>query len=113
MNKRTMAEGIWSNTANVAALSQVQSGWVDIGKRAPMIDIIRTSTGGTYVFEIDWSRDGGSTTLTTDTVTITAATYTEVTSKARWCRLRVKNTHATVAFSAHSTAVARDAGTPV
>lgn len=111
MNKRTMATSIWTNSTLVAALSQTQSGWVDIGKRAPMLDVLRTNTGGTYVFEIDWSRDGGSTTLTTDTITATAGAYTEITSKARWCRLRVKNTHGTVAFSAHSTEVARDAGT--
>jgi hypothetical protein len=101
---------IWTNTALVGALSNVVSGWIDIGKQTPSLEILRTNTGGTYAFEVDWSRDGGSTTETTDSITTVAGSFTAVTSKARWCRLRVRNTHATVAFSAHSTAVAKDTG---
>jgi hypothetical protein len=101
---------IWANTTNVAALGNAQSGWIDIGKQTPSLGVLRTTTGGTYVFEVDWSRDGGATTLTTDTVTTVAGEFAPATSKARWCRCRVKNTHATVAFSAHSTQVTRDTG---
>lgn len=102
---------IWANATLIAGLAQQQSGWIDIGKRAPMCEILRTSTAGTYVFEIDWSRDGGATTESTDTITAPAGTVTPITGKARWCRCRVKNTHATTAFSAHNTVVSRDAGT--
>jgi hypothetical protein len=100
---------IWSSTALVAALGQDQSGWIDIKKKAPPLDVLRTNTGGTYVFEVDWSRDGGTSTLQTDTITTTAGSYTSITSVARWCRLRVRNTHATLPFTAHSTVVAFDA----
>lgn len=101
---------LFSSTALVAALGNVVSGWFDIGKQTPNIEVLQTSTGGTYAFEVDWSRDGGSTTASTDTVTTTPGTTTVATSKARWARFRVRNTHATVAFSAHSTVVNRDSG---
>lgn len=102
--------GIWTTTQLLAAGTSVQSSWIDIGKQAPSLDVLRTNTGGTYVFEVDWSRDGGATTASTDTITTTAGSYTPITSKARWCRLRVRNSHGTAAFTAHSTEVAKDTG---
>lgn len=99
---------VWSDTMLVAALSSTASGWLDIGKQTPDLEVTRTNTGGTYAFEVDWSRDGGSTTLTTDTITTSAGTAAVITGKARWARLRVRNTHATLAFTAHSTVVKRD-----
>lgn len=101
---------LWSSTALVAALGSDVSGWFDIGKQTPNLEVVRTNTGGTYAFEIDWSRDGGATTTTTDTITTASGETAVVTSKARWFRARVRNTHATVAFSAHSTVVKKDAG---
>jgi hypothetical protein len=101
---------IWTNSTLVAALGNTVSGWIDIGKQTPSLDVLRTNTAGTYAFEVDWSRDGGASTLTTDTITTTAGTWTHITSKARWCRLRVRNTHSTNAFTAHSTQVAKDTG---
>jgi len=101
----------WSSTALVAALGTTVSGWQDIGKQTPHMEVTRTVTGGTYVLEVDWSRDGGSTTLTTDTITTTNGETSSITGKARWARFRVRNTHATVAFSAHSTVIKRDAST--
>jgi hypothetical protein len=108
---REMMVTLWADTTLVGALSQVQSGWFDIGKQTPMTEVTRTNTGGTYAFEVDWSRDGGSSTMTMDTITTVAGEATPITGKARWCRFRVRNTHATVAFSAHSTTVKKDAGT--
>lgn len=99
---------VWSSTALVAAVSNTASGWLDIGKSTPDMEVTRTVTGGTYAFEVDWSRDGGSTTLTTDTITTTDGGTSVITGKARWARLRVRNTHATLAFTAHSTVVKRD-----
>ena len=111
MSRKMLVE-LWSNTTLVAALGNTVSGWFDIGKQTPNLDVVRTNTGGTYALEIDWSRDGGSSTMTTDTITTVAGEPATVTSKARWFRARVRNTHATVAFSAHSTVVKKDAGTP-
>ena len=65
---RTRMLELWTSTANVAALDNDESGWFDIGKRCPFLDVIRSSTGGTYGLEVDWSDDEGDTTLTTDTV---------------------------------------------
>lgn len=101
---------VFSSTALVAALGSVTSSWIDIGKRAPYLEVLRTNTGGTYAFEVDWSHDGGVTTASTETVTTTAGTTTRVSGKARWVRVRIRNTHATVAFSAHSTVVNKDGG---
>jgi hypothetical protein len=108
---RTRMLSIWSDTTLVVALSNSASGWIDIGRRCPYLEVIRSSTGGTYAFEIDWSTDGGSTTLTTDTITTTAATFANIPPKARWCRCRARNTHATLPFTVHSTVVTRDAAT--
>jgi len=102
---------LWTDTTLVAALGNSVSTWFDIGKQTPVTEVTRTNTGGTYVFEVDWSRDGGSTTMTTDTITTTAGAPAQITGKARWCRFRVRNTHATNAFTAHTTTVLKDAGT--
>jgi hypothetical protein len=99
-----------SDTALLAAGGSSVSAWFDISRHAAFLGITRTSTGGTYVLEIDWSRDGGATTLTTDTINTNPGTYTEVTPKARWFRSRVRNTHGSLAFTAHSTTVLSDAG---
>ena len=111
MSRKKMMVELWSNTALVAAVSSTASGWFDIGKQTPDLEVTRTVTGGTYVLEADWSRDAGSTTMTTDTVTTTDGGTTVIVGKARWVRLRVRNTHATLAFTAHSTVVKRDAST--
>lgn len=97
-----------SDSTLVAALSNSTSTWIDVGRHCAFFSILRTVTNGTYGLEIDWSRDGGSSTLTTDTVTSVSGTAVEIPAKARWFRSRVKNTHATQAFSAHSTAIAVD-----
>ena len=100
---------VWSSATLVAALSSTASGWLDIGKSTPDLEVTRTNTGGTYAFEVDWSRDGGDTTMTTDTITTSSGEIAVITGKARWARLRVRNTHATLPFTAHSTVVKRDA----
>ena len=102
---------LWTSTANVAAEGTDESGWFDIGKKCLFLDVLRSNTGGTYVLEVDWSMDEGSTTSATDTVDTVADDFTEISPKGRWCRIRVKNTHGADAFSAHSTEVSRDMGT--
>jgi hypothetical protein len=109
MSRRKMMVPAWSSTALVAALSSTESAWLDIGKSTPDLEVTQTSTTGTYALEVDWSRDGGATTMSTDTVTTTPGVAATVTGRARWSRLRVRNTHATLAFTAHSTVATRDA----
>lgn len=111
MSRKKMMVELWSSTALVAAVSSTASGWFDIGKQTPDLEVTRTNTGGTYVLEADWSRDGGSSTLTTDTITAPDGQTSVIVGKARWVRLRVRNTHAALAFTAHSTVVKRDAST--
>lgn len=102
---------LWSSGALLAAATSTTSGWVDIGKQTPDMEVTRTSTGGTYAFEVDWSRDGGATTVATDVITTVVDSPAVITGKARWARLRVRNTHATAAFTAHNTVAKRDAST--
>lgn len=102
---------IYLDTSNIAALSQVESpAWIDLGKHSAPLEALKTSTTGTYALEVDWSRDANNV-LTTDPVAISDSVAVTVPGKARWCKVRVKNTHATNAFSAHNTRVTRDAGT--
>jgi hypothetical protein len=100
----------WSDTALLAAGGSSVSAWFDISRKAAFLVGTRTSTGGTYVLEIDWSRDGGATTLTTDTITTSPGVPIEIPTKARWFRSRVRNTHGSLSFTAHNTVVAADAG---
>lgn len=101
---------IFGSTANIAALSQVQSSYIDVGRKAPRLEILRSAyAGGTYVFEIDWSNDGTTQLGSTDTVAgITTGTPSYVVPKARYARLRIKNTHATNPFTSHNTQVGVD-----
>lgn len=109
MSRRKMMVEVYSTTALLAALSNTASGWIDLGKQAPDTEVTRSAAGGTYAFEVDWSRDNGATTASTDTITTTDGGPTVIRGKARWVRFRVLNTHATLAFTAHSTVVKRDA----
>lgn len=109
MSRRKMLVEVWSSTALLAAASSTESAWLDIGKQTPDLEVTRTNTGGTYVLEADWSRDDGAATMTTDTISTTAGEPAVIIGKARWVRLRVRNTHATAAFTAHSTVAKRDA----
>lgn len=98
---------IRSDATLVAALGASASGWVDLGDRAETLEVVATATGGTYVLELDWSNDAGASQLAGSPFTVTPAlgATTEIACRARWVRIRVRNTHATVAFSAHLTRV--------
>jgi hypothetical protein len=50
---------LWTDGTLVAALAQVQSAWLNV-KGAEELRISRNVSGGTYAFEIDWSRDGAT-----------------------------------------------------
>src|SRR6266516_5950224 len=84
------------------------SPWFDNGRHCAFLTALRTNTGGTYGLEIDWSRDGGSTTLTTDTITTSPGVAVDIPTKARWYRARARNTGG-APLNAHSTQVFVDA----
>ena len=66
--------------------------------------VSRNQAGGTYAFEIDWSRDEGATTDFTETVVTTEDDWVETQPAMEWARFRVRNTGAG-AFTAHRTTV--------
>lgn len=94
---------LWSTTTNIAAASNAVSGWVDVSDD-PVLAIGRKSTGGTYVFEVDWSRDGVTSDFT-ETVTVADGTTVTKHAGAPFARFRVRNTDGVNAFTAHVTAV--------
>lgn len=106
-SSKKIAERV-SNSTLIAAGGSAVSAWQDIGRHSAFLSILRTSTGGTYAVEIDWSRDGGATTQTTDTVTTSPGVAAETPARARWFRSRIRNTHGSLAFTAHSTQVSAD-----
>ena len=79
------------------------SGWKDISTKEEL-KIYRTAAGGTYALEVDWSRDGAAADVTE---VITSANNTSAVKKvvAPFVRLRVRNTDAVTAFTAHRTTV--------
>lgn len=94
---------LWSSNTLLAISSEAVSGWVDVS-RLDQLMIMKSSTGGTYSFEVDWSRDG----VTVDIVEIVAVT--EDTSVVKsvaslFVRLRVRNTSGAAAFTEHLTVV--------
>lgn len=79
------------------------SGWVDLAN-VEHLRIGRSSTGGVYVFEIDWSTDGAVADFT-ETVAVANNGTTEKPVAARFARFRVRNTDAVAAFTSHRTTV--------
>lgn len=96
---------LWSTGVLVAASGSVDSGWVDVSAIDEIV-IGKTSAGGVYVFEIDWSRDGATVDFTE---VVSVADKTSVTKDVAglWALFRVRNTDAVAAFTAHRTNVFR------
>lgn len=87
----------------LAVASSEESAWVNVETVAHLF-ISRATTGGTYGFEVDWSRDGVAVDLT-EVVTVADDTSVERRVAAKFARFRVRNTDAAVAFTAHRTNV--------
>lgn len=87
----------------IAISSEVVSGWLDLEKVAHL-HITRTATGGTYDFQIDWSRDGVTADVT-ETVTVGDNASVEKQVATRYARFRIRNTSGVIAFSAHRSVV--------
>ena len=95
----------WTDGTLVAASGSVASGWLDV-VGANVLRIGRTHAGGAYAFEIDWSRDGVTVDFT-EAVTVANNTTVEKPVAMPFARLRVRNTDAVAAFTAHRTTVYR------
>lgn len=100
---RSQCVSLYSSTALVAGLANVASSYLDV-RNFGELAIMRTSTTGTYAFEIDWSLDGTNAILT-ETITTTDKVSQRKPVMAPYAKIRVKNTHATDAFTAHYTSV--------
>lgn len=96
-------KNLWSSSTLVAAASSVVSGWVDISSLDKLL-VMKSSAGGVYVFEVDWSRDGVAVDIV-EIVTVAEDTSIVKSAASMFARFRVKNTDAVVAFTQHLTVV--------
>lgn len=94
---------LWTENALVAAAGSVTSAWIDVSAR-DLLRIGRTSAGGVYAFEIEWSRDGAAVDVT-EVVVVGNNTTLEKRVGMAFARFRVRNTDAAAAFTAHRTTV--------
>lgn len=94
---------LWTDATLVGISGAVASPWVNVRGQEDL-RISRNQAGGTYQFEIDWSRDG----VTVDFTEVVNTVEDDQVSQpvgAEWARFRVRNTNTTVAFTAHRTNV--------
>lgn len=94
---------IWSDGTLLAAGGAVASPWVDLRGFDSLV-ISRNQVGGTYAFEVDWSRDGATVDLTEAVATVEDDQVAQPIA-ATYGRFRVRNTDAVNAFTAHRTNV--------
>lgn len=94
---------LWTASGLLAANGSTVSDWIDVAQLENLL-IIRKSTGGTYALEIDWSRGGVSVDFT-EVVATTPSVPLVKPVASQFARLRVRNTDAVTAFSAHLTVV--------
>lgn len=95
---------LWSDGTLVAAAASAQSGWINVAGQEELV-ISRNQAGGTYAFEIDWSRDGATVDFT-EAVTTTEDDQVNQPVALPWARFRVRNTDGVNGFTAHRTTVA-------
>lgn len=95
---------LWSTSVNLATGASVTSGWFDVSSRADIYVMRKTSTSGTYGFEVDWSLDG----VTADIVeALTVGNNVSVAKQvmSRFARFRARNTDAVNSILNHLTTV--------
>lgn len=94
---------VWTDGTLVGPNGNKLSSWAEVGTM-DKLRISRVSTGGTYVLEIHWSRDGVSVDVTQN-LNIANNSGDEVLVFAPFVRFQVRNTDALAAFSSHRTNV--------
>lgn len=94
---------LWTNGVLIAGNGNEVSPWIDLAY-IDSLRIGRTHAGGTYAFEVDWSRDGAVVDIT-QVVAVANNETGELAVAARYARFRVKNTDGITAFTAHRTNV--------
>lgn len=99
----TPLQVMWSSGSLVAGGAAVDSGWVDL-TNLDSLRLMRAHAGGTYVLEVDWSRDGAAVDIT-QVLALNNNTTGELAVAARFARFRVRNSDALNAFTSHRTTV--------
>ena len=94
---------LWTNATLLGTNGSAASEWIAVAQY-DVLRIGRTSAGGTYAFEVDWSRDGVTSDLT-EVVAVGNNITVEKPVGAAFARFRARNTDAVSAFSAHRTNV--------
>lgn len=94
---------LWEDGTLLLASADVDSDFMDVSDFTGLV-LSKTSTGGTYAFEIDWSSDG-VTTDTTETVSVTQNDQVEQPIANKFARFRVKETGGSAPFTVHKTTV--------
>ena len=97
-----------SSALLVATTGVAASSFVDVTYFNKLI-LSKKSTGGTYVFEIDWSNDGVTADVT-ETVTVPEGDQVDQPIANKYALFRVKNTGGTP-FTVHKTSVTGQIGT--
>lgn len=96
---------LFTTSTLLAAASNTASGWFDLQALGiTALFLGRAAAGGAYVLEVDWSRDGVAVDVTEAVTPGNNATLKKEPGM-RFCRLRVRNTDAVTAFTAHRTTV--------
>lgn len=99
----TPLQVLWSDGSLVAGGANVASGWIDC-TNLDSLRLLRTSAGGAYALEVDWSRDGAAVDVT-QVLALNNNNSGELAVAAKFARFRVRNTDAVAAFTAHRTTV--------
>lgn len=96
---------LFTTDALLVAGENEVSGWLDFQTlNIQTLLITRTATLGAYALEVDWSADGVAVDVV-EVIPVANDTSVAKTIAARYGRVRVRNTDAETAFTAHHTVV--------
>lgn len=92
-----------NRVAGAAGAATNANGFIDVSKQRKLL-LMRNHAGGVYALDLEWSRDGAVVDIV-ETVAVANNTSLDKWVAAVWVRPRVRNTDATVAFTAHRTTI--------
>lgn len=96
---------LWSDGTLLPIGGSVTSDWFDV-RSYETLHVMRATTGGTYAFEIDWSRTGANDAIdVVETIAVPDDGRAQVSVASLYARFRVRNTDAVTAMTAHRTSV--------
>lgn len=91
------------NTTLIAGSGNFTSGWFDLSDVENLI-AIRNSASGAYALEIDWSSDAAVVDIV-ETIVLNNNSRIVIPVATEFARIRIRNTDAALAFTAHTTVV--------